>query len=393
MNVVDILIVVALLISLLGGFRRGFWLTLAQYAGAAGGLLLGARFAPDIVDWFGVVDSTGRQFTTLLVLVVASAVGGSIGFALVGPLRRWLLEHRLLGFADSLLGAALSAAVTLAIVWLLALTFARGPVPELARAIQQSTIARQLDRHAPVPPAFVARVQQILSGTFLPPVFAGLEPDLPSSDAPSPESVDTAEVRAAAMSTVRVEGLGCGGIATGSGFAVGDGLIVTNAHVVSGTGRTRVTTPAGRSGGAVVAVLDAEQDLAILRVGDLDLPALAPGEGGAGAEGAVIGYPGGGPLRISPAVVERRLTTRGRDIFNRRLVTREILVVTAEVRSGNSGGPLVDETGRFLGAVFASSVSSPGQAYVIPADDVIAAVRAAESGQPPVDARSLPCVR
>jgi S1-C subfamily serine protease len=327
------------------------------------------------------------------VLVVASSIGGSIGFWLVGPLRRRLLTTRLLGVVDSLGGAVLSAAVTLFIVWLLALTFARGPVPELARVIQQSRIVRELDAALPVPPAFIARVQQILSGTFLPPVFIGIEPELPSSSTPLPESVNTEGVRAAAASTVRVEGLGCGGIATGSGFAVGENLVVTNAHVVSGTNGTAVSTPDGRRRAATVVAFDAGRDLAILRVPGLNLPALLPGEARAGTQGAVIGYPGGGPLTISPAVVDRGLTATGRDIHNRRLVEREIWVVTARVRSGNSGGPVVDEQGRFIGVVFASSVSSPGQAYALTAEEALPAIQEAASEPETIDAGNFPCVR
>ena len=392
MNPIDIAIAVALLAGLAGGYRRGFWLSLAQYAGALGGLLLGARLAPEILDRLGLVDPLGRQVATLVVLLAASGLGGSAGFWLVGPLRRWLLAHGLLGALDSVLGAALSAAVTLVVVWLLALTFARGPSPELARLIQRSAIVRQLDERAPVPPAFVARVQQILSGTFLPPVFAGLEPSLPSSTAPSPESANTEGVRAAARSTVRVEGLGCGGIATGSGFVAGDGLVVTNAHVVSGTSGTRVSAPGGRSVAATVVDFDADRDLAVLRAPGLGLPALTLGETRGGGRGAVLGYPGGGPLRVSPAVVERRLTTRTRDLYNRRLIAREIWTVTAEVRPGNSGGPVVDEAGRVIGVVFASSVSDPGTAFAITLEDVLPAIERAATEGAAVETRRLPCV-
>ena len=393
MNLIDIVIIIAVLAGLAGGYARGFWLSLAQYAGALGGVLIGARLAPEVVDWLAVVDPVARQVVAVLVLFAAGGVGGSIGFSLAGPLRRWLLRHRLLGALDSVLGAALSAAVSLVFIWLLALTFARGPIPELARAIQQSTIARALDDAAPVPPAFLARVQQVLSGTLLPPVFTGLEPDLPSSAAPSPDAIATEGVRTAAAATVRVEGLGCGGIATGSGFSVGDGLIVTNAHVVSGTSGTRVRAPSGRSAAASVVFFDAELDLAILRAADLGLPELTPDDGQAGAPAAVIGYPGGGPERISPAVLERRLTSRGRDIYSRGLASREIWIVTAQVRPGNSGGPVVDTAGRFVGVIFASSISSPGQAFALTADEVVPAIREAMSGPPPIETRRFACVR
>jgi S1-C subfamily serine protease len=391
-NVLDLLIVLALFISVLGGYRRGFWLGLAQYTGALAGILIGARFAPDIVDQFGIVDSAGRQAVAILVIVVASAIGGTVGFWLVGPIRRRLLKTPLLGALDSLAGAVLSAAVTLVVAWLLALTFARGPVPEVSRAIQQSTIIREVDESIPASPAFIDRVQQLLSGTLLPPIFTGLEPELPSPVSPSNSSI-TDGVRAAAASTVRIEGLGCGGIATGSGFAVGNGLIVTNAHVVSGTARTRVSAPDGQSAAATVVYFDPGRDLAILRAPDLRLTPLVPGDARTGTEGAVIGYPGGGPLRISPAVLQSRINARGRDIFSRRLVERDIWTVSAQVRPGNSGGPVVDEQGRFLGTVFAASVTNPGQAYALTADEIVPAIREATTDPETVDTREFACVR
>jgi S1-C subfamily serine protease len=392
-NLLDILIVIAVAFAMIGGYRRGFWLGLAQYLGALGGILLGARFAPDIVNWFGIVDPAGRQVVALVVIFVGAGVGGSIGFWLVGPLRTWLLSRRVLGTLDSIAGAGLSGAVMLVIIWVLALTFARGPVPELARAIQQSTVIRQVDAAVPGSPAFVDRVQRVLSGTLLPPVFTGLEPELPGAVTPSPDSAATAGVRAAAQSTVRIEGLGCGGLATGSGFVAGDGLVVTNAHVVSGTAQTRVSAPDGQSRAATVVVFDPERDLAILRVPGLTLPSLEPGTARSGTTGAVIGYPRGGPLQVSPAVVQDRLTARGRDIYSRGIVQREIWTVSALVRPGNSGGPVVDEDGRYIGVVFASSVSNPGLAYALTTDAVLPDIRRASTEDGPIDMRGFPCVR
>lgn len=393
MNVLDIVIVLAVFIAMVGGYRRGFWLGLAQYAGALVGILSGARFAPDVVNWFGLVDPTGRQVVALLVIVLGASIGGSIGLWLVGPIRRRLLSMGALGALDSVAGAVLSAAVTLIVAWLLAITFARGPIPQLAQAIQESTIVARVDAAIPASPAFLDRVQRVLSGTLLPPVFTGLEPDLPDAVTPSAGSIATEGVRSAVASTVRIEGLGCGGVATGSGFAVGNDLIVTNAHVVSGTARTRVSAPDGQTGSAAVVLFDPERDLAILRAPDLDLPALLPGDAQEGEAAAVIGYPRGGPLRISPAVVQDRLTARGRDIYSRQIAVREIWIVSARVQPGNSGGPLVDQEGRYLGTVFAASVSNPDQAYALTADEIVPRVREAAGEQDAIDTRRLPCVR
>jgi S1-C subfamily serine protease len=393
MNILDILIGIALLFSLVGGFRRGLWLTLAHYAGLAGGFIAGARFAPDVVDWAGIENPTGRQLAAFGVLILAVFLGGSLGFRLAGPLRRWLTTRRLLGMADSLAGAALSGVVTLIVVWLLTVALARGPLPEVARTIQQSLIARRLDAAIPLPPAFLTRVQQILSGSFLPPIFAGLEPRLPEPVMPPAEAVETDGIRAAAAATVRVQGLGCGGVATGSGFLVEDGLIVTNAHVVSGTTRITVAPPGGDAHAATVALFDPQLDLAILRAADVGGMGLTPGNAQSGTIGAVIGYPGGGPQQVSPAQVDQRFTATGRDIYNERVVTREIWSVSANVRPGNSGGPLVDRQGRYIGAVFASSISNPGHAYALAAEEITPNVQRAAGSRRTINTRDFACVR
>lgn len=392
MNLLDIVIAIALLLSLVTGYRRGFWLTLAQYAGLVCGFLAGARFAPDIVDWLGITDPLGRQFAAILTLVIASSIGGSLGFALAGPPRRWLLTRRVLGAVDSLGGALLSAVVALVVVWFLTMVFARGPVPEVARAIQQSTIARQLDDATPQTPAFVTKVQQVLSGSFLPPVFTGLEPDLPDTVAPPPDAIATDGVRAAIAATVKVQGLGCGGVSSGSGFAVGGDLVVTNAHVVSGTTRITVAPRGGQPRPATVVAFDPGRDLAILRSPRLGIAGLMPGEARPGMVAAVIGYPGGGPEQVSAAVIQRRFSATGRDIYGERVVVRDIWSVSAPVRPGNSGGPVVDQDGRYLGAIFAASVSSPGNAFAVVAEAIIPAVQQAAGSATEIDTRKFACV-
>ena len=84
----------------------------------------------------------------------------------------------------------------------------------------------------------------------------------------------------------------------------------------------------------------------------------------------MIGYPGGGPERVEPAVVDGAINADGRDIYNSNQVTRQIFVLQSHVRPGNSGGPLVDREGRVLGLVFATSASQPDQAYALTDDQI-----------------------
>jgi S1-C subfamily serine protease len=110
-----------------------------------------------------------------------------------------------------------------------------------------------------------------------------------------------------------------------------------------------------------------------------------------GTKGAVIGYPGGGQEKVSAAVVDGRITAEGRDIYNSKLVTRQIFVIEANVRPGNSGGPLVDLDGRVLGLVFATSAGVPNQAYALTDDEIDGDVRYAVTHPTPRDTSAYAC--
>ncbi len=94
---------------------------------------------------------------------------------------------------------------------------------------------------------------------------------------------------------------------------------------------------------------------------------------------------------MSPAIVDGRITAEGRDIYNSSLVTRQIFVIEAAVRPGNSGGPLVDTEGRVLGMVFATSASVPNQAYALTDDEIDADVRSAVAHPSPRDTSGYAC--
>ncbi len=364
----------AALSSLLRGFRRGFWVSLADYAGMVGGVLVGAAVAPRLTDLAGVTGTAPRALAAVLVLVVLGSTGSSLGFWFGRAVRagfRWLPGSRPL---DALGGAVFSVVALLAVAWFLGLTFARGPSTELARTIQRSSILRVLDSVAPRPPAFLARVERILAGVPFPQTFSGLEPLVPPAAPVVPGSVDTPGIRAARDATVKVMGRGCGGIVTGSGFPVAADQILTNAHVVAGTHSNSVQTPAGRRLAATVVVFDSDHDVAILRVAGLGLVPLNTAGAERGTQGAVIGYPGGGPEVVLPAVVDGGVRAVGRDIYSNNHVIRQIWIVEADIHPGNSGGPLVDLDGHVVGVVFAASTSRAGQAYALTNDETSADV-------------------
>jgi hypothetical protein len=384
------LIVAATVVGLVNGYRRGFWLSLAQYVGLLVGVLLGATAAGPLLDYIGIHNPVARPLGAVLVLVIGGSLGSSIGFAAGEPIRRKILRKGIHTMPDSIGGAVLSTIAVLVMCWFLGLSFSRGPSQEVAQKIQQSTLLRTLDHIAPRPPDFLARVEGILSGVTFPAVFAGLDPTLPAP-LPIPSSVDTPGVQNASHLVVKVTGTGCGGLVTGSGFPIGGGYVVTNAHVVSGTGNHTIQTPDGNVFKAEVVYFDPDRDVALLYAAGYRQASLTLGPGERGTQAAVIGYPGGGPESVQPAVVDGAIEAAGRDIYNQKPVTREIYVIQAMVRPGNSGGPLVDLQGRVVGIVFATSASQPDQAYALTDAEITAAEQKAHSPQSPIDTSHLEC--
>jgi S1-C subfamily serine protease len=389
-NLIDLVIVAAVVIGLANGYRRGFWLSLAQYLGLVIGVVLGALAAKPVLDYLQINNPTARPLGAVLVLVIGGSLGSSIGFAAGEPIRRGILRAGIHTSTDSLGGAALSAVAVMAMCWFLGLSFSRGPSLEIAQQIQRSILLRSFDSMGLKPPIFLASVEGILAGVSFPSAFAGLEPTLPSP-LPVPTSVDTAGVHRVAESVVKVSSFGCGGLVTGSGFPIGVGYIVTNAHVLSGTSAHSIVTTGGREMKATVVYFDPEKDVAVLYVPEHTVPGLTFGPAQRGTKGAVIGYPGGGPEKVEPAVVDGSVDAEGRDIYNENLVTRQIYVMQASVHPGNSGGPLVDLEGRVLGIVFATSAGDPHQAYALTDDEIATDIHDAQTNPSPKDTSQFAC--
>jgi S1-C subfamily serine protease len=174
---------------------------------------------------------------------------------------------------------------------------------------------------------------------------------------------------------VRVLGTACGLGVEGSGWVGAPGLVVTNAHVIAGEDDTTVTTQDGASLDATPVHYDPENDLAVLRIGaDLAALRIAP-DPQSGTAGAVLGYPENGPYAAAPARLGETRDAIGEDSYGRGPVRRPIVSLRGSVRSGNSGGPLVDNRGRVLGTVFAATTSGPPGGFAIPNEIARSALR------------------
>jgi S1-C subfamily serine protease len=182
----------------------------------------------------------------------------------------------------------------------------------------------------------------------------------------------------ARQSVVRVEGSACQEISSGSGFVVAPGFVATNAHVLAGVATPIVVSSSGKFR-AVPVWFNDRLDFAVLRVEGLEAPVL-PLAGDApdpGQTGAILGYPGGGPLKVDPGVMKARYQAVGRDIYGESLVTREIYQMQATIHPGNSGGPFVLPNGSVAGVMFGASPEQPTISYAITSMEVAGELRQA----------------
>jgi len=118
---------------------------------------------------------------------------------------------------------------------------------------------------------------------------------------------------------------------------------------------------------ATAIAFNSDNDLAVLRVGGLSARALPLArDPRAGTSAAVLGFPHNGPFDVRAARLGETRTAVTQDAYGRGPVQRRLVSLRGVVRSGNSGGPIVDGRGRVVGTVFAATTSGPRGGYAVP---------------------------
>jgi S1-C subfamily serine protease len=79
-----------------------------------------------------------------------------------------------------------------------------------------------------------------------------------------------------------------------------------------------------------------------------------------GTSAAILGYPLDGGFDAEPGRIGQSETVSTEDAYGNGPVTRTIVPLRGLVRPGNSGGPMVDATGKVLATVFAAITGGTG---------------------------------
>jgi S1-C subfamily serine protease len=342
-----IIVAFAALLALFG-FRRGFIVAVLSFCGFALGSFIGTRLGPLLVP-----RGSASPYAPAFGLIGALLAGAILatGFEGVGLRLRRILVLPGLGLLDGALGALLSAALGLAIAWILAaVVLQTSSTPQLRADIQRSAILSELNQLLPP----TGPVLNVLASLDPLPSISG---PLPTVPAPPAAIAHDPGVRVASRSVLRVLGTACGLAIEGSGWVVAPGLVITNAHVVAGEHDTTVEAGGHEPEMSAYAIaFDPTDDLAVLRVPGLSLPALTlVATPPAGRAGAILGYPENGPFDAQPGRIGTTQRIATDDAYGRGPVSRLLTPLRGLVRPGNSGGPLVDRDGRVLTTVFAST--------------------------------------
>jgi S1-C subfamily serine protease len=323
-------------------------------------------------------------------------LGSALG-SFIGNRIRNIFSWSPIRFLDNSTGAAVSIGAWSIVAWFMATTLLAAPMSSLTNMLNESKVIAALDQYMPV---------QVRDGVELVRIYVS-NSDLPSSisevllappvEPPNANTTAQPAIATALDSVVKVEGtaIECNTRLTGSGFVVGPDLIITNAHVVAGiTNPTVRIKGKGKSFEGSVIYFDPADDVALIRTSGIPSVALRISQTLSRSDDAVVaGFPDGGPLALIPARVRSVSETLGIDIYGKDPVTREIYALSADIKQGDSGAPMLALDGSVAGLIFAASAIDDQVGYALTANEFMVAVNSVYSDMPAVSTGDCAGVR
>lgn len=391
MNLIDLAAVVLLVAGVIGGIRSGALPQLGGLLGAIGGGAVALAIATVARSDIEAIAGPSRPILVIVGLLLLVLLGELVGSTLGGSLSA-SLGGGVLGTLDRAAGGLIGIAQAVLIVWLVGSLLAIGPVGSMAEQAQRSIAVRITTAALPPVSEVAADLGSLIDASGLPQVFVGLEP-FPAPPVDTPAAQQARAIAAAAIpSTAEIASEACSYELTGTGFVVGRGYVVTNAHVVAGSTRTTISLD-GKTVRATVVLFDPELDVALLwanalRAAPLRFATAVPPRG---TEAAALGHPGGGPLMVIAAGVSGSYTAEGRDLYGTTVVRRDIVELRAAIERGDSGGPLVLPDGTVGGVIFAEARSDPSVGYALSPTEVATTIAPAIGRTAAVS--TGPCIR
>ena len=157
----------------------------------------------------------------------------------------------------------------------------------------------------------------------------------------------------------------------GSGFSIRENLIITNAHVVGNNKNVAINLYDDTTIKGKVVKSDIEKDLALIKI-EKSLAPLNTNEENIniGQEVYAIGAPKDMPYTMTKGIISA---------LDRKLGQNTYIQIDASVNSGNSGGPLVDDSGKVIGIITLKANDAEGIGFALKASEILAFVDGAEN--------------
>ena len=172
-----------------------------------------------------------------------------------------------------------------------------------------------------------------------------------------------AEVALASTVLIVMEDADGEAISTGSGFVVGEEMVVTNLHVVEGVFKGYVKPVGGYRQHRITGIvaMDTDQDLAVLSVSGVAASPLRLARGGRVSVGERV-YVAGNPMGFLEGTFSDGLVSGIRDLG----AGREWLQISAPISEGSSGGPVLNKHGEVIGVAVATLNVGQNLNFAIP---------------------------
>jgi S1-C subfamily serine protease len=361
-NVVDVLVLLGVALFAAFGALRGLAVQVLSLGGLALGAVAGSFTAPYVLP----DNSPWIPLAGLIGAVVGAFTFGAVAAFFAQPVRFFLATRPSLALVDRLGGVLAGALVGLAIGWLVAVLALHQPALGLRREVRASTILPRLV--AAVPPDALLRTLNRFDAL---PLLPGVQGRLPK---PDPSVLRSPGAQAASRAVVKIQGTSCGVGVQGSGWVLRRGLVATNAHVIAGEDDPHVLAPNGQSLDAEPVYVDAENDVALLRVRSLSTdPLRAEQRADLPKPVALLGYPRNGPLTATAGTAGEPRTVLAPNAYGQGVRPRVVVPLRGRVQSGESGGPVVNRRGVVVAMIFGGTHSGRG-GYAVPAELVLRAL-------------------
>jgi len=173
-------------------------------------------------------------------------------------------------------------------------------------------------------------------------------------------------------SVVQIAGTACLKPILATGFVVADGLVVTVAHAVAGAeDDLRVIDAFGASHDVEVVAFDDQLDIVVMSVDGLSGTVIRPASAQPGDTGVITAMASGSGIEFIEYEVLRIVNARSGDIYDVGRVERSAIDVLTAAERGDSGAPLLNDAGDYIGMVFAISRDREDGVYALASSEIV----------------------